>query len=342
MKKIGITLTIFAMIMAAVSVAKAEGVNKGFIEDTLEENGIDWASTQSQYQFPQENCCGQMVPVGTCMMVCFDNHPGFDDPGFNEPIKPLPIWDCCGGTDPNIGCDMACYDDEGKPSIFPVTNLPNNDLPIMPLHTDYNNMQKTKNAIGSNVIENLTEITAKISEIDMDKDPNEGGKILDGFYTGMNSKKKSDSSAVYIEADSQTTNEQTIEEICNAKASKITKLASKVAPLNPTKSEKPLDKNNKIPISAGVLFVGALGLGLAKKKKGYFDNYAEDAQTVWNYVTGGDTNSGNSGSGGSQDHVVVDVETSSGTVHTSTSTDNSCPSSSTACYGQAWVDSQTK
>ncbi|MEA3306801.1 MAG: hypothetical protein U9Q34_03350 [Elusimicrobiota bacterium] len=271
MKKIGIALVAITMIMSVTTIIKAEGVDKGWTEDTLEENGIDWGPSQSEYQFPKENCCGQMVPAGTCMAACFD-------PGFNEPIKPLPIVNCCGGTDPNTACAMECYDDEGKPIIF------------LPLQTDYKDMQKTQTSIGFNAIENLVETNDKISSLDMDKDFGKAGDMLDSFYSGDKIKKSADSSHDYVDLsgwDTQSDNDskQSEESICNAKASKITKLASKVAPLDSDKTEEPLNKNNKFPISAGVLSSGALALGLVKRKKGYFSNYKEDLDTVIDAVT---------------------------------------------------------
>ncbi|MBI4656368.1 MAG: hypothetical protein HY746_06450 [Elusimicrobia bacterium] len=40
-------------------------------------------------------------------------------------------------------------------------------------------------------IENLTETSAKISQIDMDKNLDEAGKVLDSFYTGTEGKGES-------------------------------------------------------------------------------------------------------------------------------------------------------
>ena len=129
MKKIGITLTVFAMIMAVASIVKAEGVGKNPTNNTSEKSWLP-----NQYQFPQENCCGQMVLAGSCMTVC-----------------------------------------------------PNDDLP--------NILLQGKN----NAMKNLTETTAKISEIDMDKDFGKAGYMLDSFYSGGKTKKSADASNDYVD-----------------------------------------------------------------------------------------------------------------------------------------------
>ena len=79
---------------------------------------------------------------------------------------------------------------------------------------------------------NLTEASYKISSVDMNKNFGEAGNMLDGFYTGSKAKRGSDSSVVYAEqGNAQGTPARTEKDICNAKASKIGKLGSKVKPL---------------------------------------------------------------------------------------------------------------
>lgn len=192
-------------------------------------------------------------------------------------------------------------------------------------------------------IENLTETSGKISSIDLDKNLSEAGKVLDGFYSGVKANKDSVSSAVALEAGTRTLS-QAEKEVCTAKPSKII-LSAKVPPIG-SGTGKSDSKEKGLPSGSGLLVAGGVALALAGKKKGYFSNYGEDVQTVWNYVTGSDSDSGsgnsntnNSGNSVST-HTVVNVDNSSGTVVTSTGTDTSCPSSSTACNGQAWLNSQ--
>lgn len=176
----------------------------------------------------------------------------------------------------------------------------------------------------------------------MDKNFGEAGKVLDGFYSGVAAKKESFSPTVSLKTGSRSL-AQAEKEVCNAKASIIV-LSAKVPPLE-SGTGKSNSKERGLPSGSGMLAAGGLALALASKKKGYFSNYGEDAHTVWNYITGNDGNSGssnsNTNSGNSTStHTVVNVDNSSGTVVTSTGTDNSCPSSSTACNGQAWLNSQ--
>lgn len=177
----------------------------------------------------------------------------------------------------------------------------------------------------------------------MDKTPGEAGKVLDGFYSGVKAKKDPSSSAVSLQTGSRTM-AQAEKEVCNAKPSKIV-LSAKVPPLG-SGAGKSDSKENGLLSGAGLLVAGVVALALAGKKKGYFSNYGEDAQTVWNYVTGSDSNSGSNNSNANNPgnststHTVVNVDNSSGTVVTSIGTDTSCPSSSTACNGQSWLNSQ--
>lgn len=137
----------------------------------------------------------------------------------------------------------------------------------------------------------LTETSVKISEIDMDKDFGKAGNVLDSFYTGTLTKKKSESSVVYADQNATSKPTASAESICNAEPSKIV-LSGKVPPLASTPEEKGKNKDS-LPLGAGVLAVGALTVGIASRTKprGYFDNYAEDAATVWNHITGGNSNS---------------------------------------------------
>jgi|GEM_PF-3596832 len=203
-------------------------------------------------------------------------------------------------------------------------------------------------ATEPDTIGNLTETSVKISEIDMDRDFDKAGNILDSFYTGALTKKNSGSSVVYADQNAASKPYASAESICNAKPSKIV-IAGKVPPLTSAPAKKGKSKDS-LPVGTVALAVGALALGVSIKKKtgpfgGYFDNYAEDAQTVWDYVTGGDSNSGSTGSNSNNTpttstHTVVNVDTSSGTVNISTGTDNSCVSSSTDCIGGAWLEDQ--
>ena len=167
--------------------------------------------------------------------------------------------------------------------------------------------------------------------------------MLDGFYSGVKTKKDSSSSAVALEAGSRTL-AQAEKEVCSAKPSKIV-LSAKVPPLE-SGTGKSDPKGKGLPSGSGLLVAGGVALALAGKKKGYFSNYGEDAQTVWDYVTGNDSNSGSGSSNANNSgtsvstHTVVNVDNSSGTVVTSTGTDTSCPSSSTACNGQGWLNNQ--
>ena len=201
----------------------------------------------------------------------------------------------------------------------------------------------TAYAAETGTMGNLTETSSKISSIDMEKNLGEAGKVLDGFYSGAKGKKEMSAAPVALEASNRTIS-QAEKEVCNAKPSKIV-LSGKVPPLSAGTDRSDTPKKD-LPIGSGLLAAGAVTLALAGKKKGYFSNYGEDAHTVWNYITGSD---GSSGSGSSSSnssgnsvstHTVVNVDNSSGTVTTSTGTDTSCPSSSTACYGQSWVNSQ--
>lgn len=135
---------------------------------------------------------------------------------------------------------------------------------------------------GGGAMGNLADTSDKISSIDMNKNFSQAGNILDGFYNGSKDNGKSDSSVVYAEqGNSQRTQNLTEKEICNAKSVKIV-LSAKVPPLkdNPGSSSD----TKGVPFGAGVLVTGAVALGLAVRKKGYFNNYSEDAHTVWNYV----------------------------------------------------------
>lgn len=229
MKKRNILIAAFAMVIAAISAAKAEVAVKKMM-DFPQHPGIDPVSN-SEYQFPTDDCCGHKVPMGTCMMVCPNNPPEWqleESSRISEKKKP--------GQEPDT-------------------------------------------------IGNLAGTSDKISSIDMDKNFSEAGSILDGFYNGSKENGKADSSVVYAEpGNTRIASSLTEKEICNAKSKKIV-LSGKVPPLkdNPGRSS---DANGD-PFGAGVLAAGAVALGLAVRKKGYFSNYSEDAHTVWNYVKPG-------------------------------------------------------
>lgn len=102
---------------------------------------------------------------------------------------------------------------------------------------------------------NLTDTSAKISSIDMDKNPDDTGKILDVFYTGAKTKEETSSPVVFAGTGNRETSQQEEKEVCNAKPSKIS-LAGKVPPLtllpdvkytwhgpNPNPSNDPIIEN---------------------------------------------------------------------------------------------------
>jgi len=201
-------------------------------------------------------------------------------------------------------------------------------------------------AAETDIVGNLTETSDKISSIDMNKNSGEAGKIFNVFYNAAKTKGDSSSRAVYLETKGlQKTSSRTGKELCNAEPSKIRSLASKVPPLK-AGNESPASKEGGIPGGAGILAAGAIALGLAGRKKGYFSNYEEDAATVWDYISGG-SSSGNNGqntSGSSHSvstNTVVNVNNSSGTVTTSTSTDNSCSQGDPGCYGSGYQHQET-
>lgn len=127
---------------------------------------------------------------------------------------------------------------------------------------------------------NLAETSDKISSIDMNKDPGAAGKILDGFYSGIKSKKDVDSSVVYAESGAAAAAPQG-KDICNAKPSKII-LAGKVPALEPTSGKTGSDKKG-LPVGTGALAAGLLTLGISRKTKS--SSYSADVSTVWHAVT---------------------------------------------------------
>jgi len=68
MRKSKIAVAVFAMVIAVASVAKAEIAVKKML-DIPQYPGIN-PSSNSEYQFPTEDCCGHKVPSGTCAMIC--------------------------------------------------------------------------------------------------------------------------------------------------------------------------------------------------------------------------------------------------------------------------------
>lgn len=136
-------------------------------------------------------------------------------------------------------------------------------------------------AAEADIMGNLTETSGKISSIDMDKNSGEAGKVLDGFYSGVKAKKDSSSSAVALEAGTRTL-AQAEKEVCNAKPSKLV-LSAKVPPLE-SGTGKSDPKEKGLPSGSGLLVAGGAALALAGKKKGYFSNYGDDVDTVWNAI----------------------------------------------------------
>ncbi|MBI5744240.1 MAG: hypothetical protein HY952_06805 [Elusimicrobia bacterium] len=136
-------------------------------------------------------------------------------------------------------------------------------------------------AAETDIMGNLTKTSDKISSIDMDKNLGEAGKVLDGFYSGVKEKTDASSSAVSLETGSRTL-AQAEKEVCNAKPSKIV-LSAKVPPLGSgTGRSDPKEKG--LPGGSGLLIAGGVALALAGKKKGYFSNYGDNVDTVWNAV----------------------------------------------------------
>lgn len=106
---------------------------------------------------------------------------------------------------------------------------------------------------------NLASAGDKIASINMKENFNKAGSVLDSFYTGGKEKSGPDSSVVYAEKGSaKGTPVRTEKDICNAKPSKIGKLASKVKPLA----------------------AGTAGAALLNQNK----TYSDDVHTVVDYV----------------------------------------------------------
>ena len=232
----------------------------------------------------------------------------------------LQTENCCGHKVPKGTCMAVCLSNQ-----FP----------------DLEQTEDGATASTPATLENLTGTTERISSINMEKNFSEAGSILASFYSGSKAKDNSDS-VVYAGTKSvQSSSAKTEKEICNAKPSKII-LAGKVPMLGQPGTNNSRQEKNDLPAtSAGMLAAGALALGLAGRKKGYFSNYGEDCQTVWNYVTGNDNNSGSSspqsGSQTASTNTVVNVNNSSGTITTSTSTDNTCSQGDPSCYGSGYI-----
>lgn len=193
-------------------------------------------------------------------------------------------------------------------------------------------------------IENLNATSVKISEIDMNKDFSKAGNVLDNFYTGTISKRGTESSAVYADATTANNTSAPTSNICNAKPSKIT-LSGKVPPIQ-SKSDSNKRNSTEVPPQTGALAIGAVALALALRKNGGTKSYGEDLDTVVDFLVDLVTPSG-SGSqqttGSSQTtstNTVVNVNNSSGTVTTSTATDNSCSQGNPGCYGSGYVHQQ--
>lgn len=119
----------------------------------------------------------------------------------------------------------------------------------------------------SGTMGNLTGAGDKISSIDMSRNFGEAGNMLDGFYTGSKAKRGSDSSVVYAEqGNAQGTSSRTEKDICNAKASKISKLGSKVKPLASGAAATALQGQNKSTwledLETVTDYVGNVGSGI--------------------------------------------------------------------------------
>lgn len=80
-------------------------------------------------------------------------------------------------------------------------------------------------------IDNLSGAADKISSMDMDKNLNEAGNALSGFYSGSKAKADSETSVVYAAQGAEQAPRQAEKDICNAKPSKIAKLGAEVKPL---------------------------------------------------------------------------------------------------------------
>ncbi|MDQ7774346.1 MAG: hypothetical protein RDU13_12605 [Elusimicrobiales bacterium] len=201
-------------------------------------------------------------------------------------------------------------------------------------------------AEGMDTIGSLTETSAKISAIDMDKDLGEAGKILDSFYTGGLTKKERESYAVYAAPAGPEEKPAPSADIYTAAPAKVV-IPGKVPPM-PYGPVGEQNGKSQLPIGTAGLAVAALAIGLAGRKTGpfggYFDNYGEDLDTVVNFITDIFTPSENTGQQqpntpqhSASTNTVVSVSESSGTVVVSTSSDNSCVQSDSACYGSGFL-----
>lgn len=186
-------------------------------------------------------------------------------------------------------CAAVCNDN--------YSSVPLEELQISVLHEE-------QIPVKLGLTENLSETSAKISTIDMNRHSGEAGGILDRFYSGMKSAKELDFPVVYAGPAGQVASDAAAKNVCNAKPYKKGALLGKVPPLD-FGADKTSDTKGS-PIAAGVLTVGALALGVLGRKKGYFSNYGNDVDTIidaaqhpgetahdlYNYLT--NTNQGNS------------------------------------------------
>ncbi|HOI43232.1 MAG TPA: hypothetical protein PK523_09830 [Elusimicrobiales bacterium] len=202
--------------------------------------------------------------------------------------------------------------------------------------------------VKAGTLENLEETGLKISEIDMDKNFGAAGEILDGFYTGQRGKKPSSTPVVHLDAVSPRNESAYSEkELCNAEPLKIRKISSKVPPL----AGSPADRSAEggFPAAGGSMVIGVLAIGAVAVRKSFWDDVETVVDAATNPIdTYNDFQAANAYEQSQQQsspqpvqHTVTNVvHDSSGSVTTSTSTDSSCASSSTACYGDAWLQDQ--
>jgi len=154
---------------------------------------------------------------------------------------------------------------------------------------------------ASTMMDNLGSTTAKMSTININKDSVVAGQVLDSFYTASKFKPGKDSATVYLSSvyENGVQSEKTL---CNAESRRIKSGVSEVPALKPESSGDL--GGNGLPVGTGIAIAGILGIGLLRRKDGYFSNFGQDVDTVvdaahhpvdtvhdvWNYIS--NTNQG--------------------------------------------------
>ena len=189
-------------------------------------------------------------------------------------------------------------------------------------------------ATETSTVGNLTETSDKISSIDMNKNLGEAGNVFSAFYSGSKAKGDSSSQPVYVETKgSQRTLAQAEKELCNAKASKIKNLSSKVPPLNSQSS----NDSGRESIPVGALAVGSIVLALAGSRKSFLDSAATVFHAAQHPVdTYNDINNMENNTHSYETHSGG--HNSSNQVNSSSSTSNSSNYSGDASSGDIHMD----